>query len=360
VPFRRNPVPLNQMAAIALAGAGHSSGSRPLICFSWHLFNGRVRALVPSGSDAAPERRILPGIADLFALPSMGSMHTRELIELAGMIATRGDLLIAGEEHLQPDGAAAYWSAAQCRSARWSRAMKQHSLRVCASASEQAGGLWTSIRPTLEEILASEVLCRVFAAVCCVHEKRHGSDELTPIVRVVMSRQMETRLRALNLLVYGHGLRIEDSVNLNRLRKLTERWVDLLLSLVGAPADVAEFAFRQERLREFSAQWRMGPTGQAQRTLTLASLRIAYQYSLSNAVPNADLNQKIASGVMGCLDSTAFDSTGLMKSTWLESMSCPADDVQGLLDDLFSDASSPPPAFNRNDFRSRTNRLDLP
>lgn len=264
-------------------------------------------------------------------------MHATELIELAGLIATRGAVLTSRADHLRSDGAAAYWSAAQCRSARWSRAMKQHSLRVCSSASEQAGSLWSSIRPTLEEILASEVLCRVFAAVCCGHEKQYGGNELTPIVRVVLSGQLETRLRALNLLVYGHGLRIEDSVGLNRLRKQTERWVDLLLSLQDEPRDVAEFAFRPARLHEFSVQWRRGPTGQAQRSLTLASLRLAYQSGLSTVTPNADLNRKIAAGVMGCLGPDAFDSTGLMKSMWLETMGRTVDDAQGLLDDLFAD-----------------------
>ncbi|MDP6469027.1 MAG: hypothetical protein QF918_14865 [Pirellulaceae bacterium] len=286
-------------------------------------------------------------------------MHTRELIELAGLIAAHGTVLSARADHLQSDGAAAYWSAAQCRSTRWSRAMKQHSLRVCSSASEQSGILWTSIRPTLEEILSSEVLCRVFAAICCGHEKRYGGNELTPIVHVVMSGQMETRLRALNLLVYGHGLRIEDSVCLNRLRKQTERWVDLLLSLFVEQFDVAEFSFRQERLHEFSAQWNSGPAGHAQRSLTLASLRIAYQYSLSNVVANADLNRKIASGVLGCLNSAVFDSTGLMKSMWLENMSRTADDAQGMLDDLFSDDSTPPAGLGGTDFRRRTNWLDL-
>jgi hypothetical protein len=286
-------------------------------------------------------------------------MHTRELIELAGLIATRGEILTAHANYLQADGTAAYWSAAQCRSARWSHALKQHSLRVCSSASQQAGGLWTSIRPTLEEILSSDVLCRVFAAICCGHEKRHGGNELTPIVRVVMSGQIETRMRAMNLLVYGHGLRTEDSVRLNRLRKQTERWVDLLLSLLADQFDVADFSFREERLREFTAQWRPGKIGQAQRSLTLASLRIAYQYSLSHVVANADLNRKLASGVLGCLNSDAFDSTGLMKSMWLENMSRTADDAQGMLNDLFADDPPPRAGFIRTDSPHRTNRLDL-
>jgi len=286
-------------------------------------------------------------------------MHARELIELAGLIATRGTVLTARADRLRSDGAAAYWSAAQCRSARWSRELKQHSLRVCSSASQQAGNLWSSIRPTLEEILASEPLCRVFAAICCGHEQQHGGNELTPIVRVVMSNQLETRLRALNLLVYGHGLRIEESVRLNRLRKRTERWVDLLLSLLAERHDVGEFAFRRERVREMTTQWRPGPTGVAQRTLTLASLRLAYQYCLSNVSPNADLNRKIAAGVIGCVGADAFDSTGLLKSMWLEDMSRVVDDAQGLLDDLFADEPPSWEVLNRAEFPRRQNRLDL-
>ncbi len=216
-----------------------------------------------------------------------------------------------------------------------------------------------SIRPTLEEILSGEVLCRVFAAICCGHEKQHGGNELTPIVRVVMSGQVEIRMRAMNLLVYGHGLRTEDCVSLNRLRKQTERWVDLLLSLLTDQFDVAEFAFREERLRDFSAQWRSGPLGHAQRSLTLGSLRIAYQYNLSNMVANSDLNRKIVSGVLGCMKPGIFDATGLMKSMWLENMSRQADDALGMLDDLFAEEAKPRAGFIRTDAPHRTNRLDL-
>lgn len=285
-------------------------------------------------------------------------MHTRELIQLAGLIATRGPVLASRADYLHSGGAATYWSAAQCRNARWSRELKQHSLRVCSSASHQAGSLWSSIRPTLEEILSSEVLCRVFAALCCGHENQYGGNELTPIVRVVLSGQLETRLRALNLLVYGHGLRIEDSVRLNRLRKKAERWVDLLLSLLANQRDVTEFAFRGQRLREFHGQWRCGPTGQAQRSLTLTSLGIAFQSGLSNEAPSADLNGTIASGVMGCLAPEAFDSTGLMQLHWLADMSRDAADAQGSLGDLFADDPVPPHVLNRTDFPRHTNRLD--
>ena len=123
--------------------------------------------------------------------------------------------------------------------------------------------------------------------------------------------------------------------------------------------DAAEFSFRQERLHEFSAQWSSGPAGHTQRSLTLTSLRIAYQCSLSNVVANADLNRKIASGVMGCLNSAVFDSTGLMKSMWLENMSRTADDAQGMLDELFSDDSIPPASLGDTDLWHRTNWLDL-
>ncbi len=286
-------------------------------------------------------------------------MHTRELIDFAGLLATRGELLLGGEQHLQADGGALYWSAAQCRAARWSREMKGHSLRVCSSASEQAANLWISIRPTLEEILASEVLGRVFAAVCCLHEARYERHELSPLVRVVLSGQMETRLRALNLLVYGHGLRIEDAVRLNRLRKQTERWVDLLLSLLGRPDEVVEFCFRRDRLDEFAAQWRAGPAGRTQRCLVLASLRMAYQTRLSPNSPNADLNRKIAAGVMGCLNPRLFDSAGLLKSAWLAAISQTTNDGPVLLDDWFAPQAARPETGRRFEFPDRTNRLDF-
>ena len=70
--------------------------------------------------------------------------------------------------------------------------------------------------------------------------------------------------------------------------------------------------------------------------LVLATLRAAFQTSLADRSPNADLNQRIASSVLALFNNDVFDSLGLPKSLWLERLSHTATDTQGLLDELFA------------------------
>ena len=54
----------------------------------------------------------------------------------------------------------------------------------------------------------------------------------------------------------GHGLSVEEGVVLNGLRRLTERWTDMLLGYLAGNVDVAEFAFNATRASDFAADLR--------------------------------------------------------------------------------------------------------
>jgi hypothetical protein len=166
-------------------------------------------------------------------------------------------------------------------------------------------------------------------------------DEASPIVRNVLAGHLEARNRALNLMMCGHGLRVEEAVSLNRMRRRNERWTDVLLGCLTESSEIAEFAFSIARVKDFGADIRASVHSETARSLLLASLRVAYQRHNCPASPNEDLNRRVAAGILACLPSELFESTGAIKSLWLLRMQHAANDTQGMIEQLIAlDTSS--------------------
>ncbi|MBC8356175.1 MAG: hypothetical protein H8E66_29715 [Planctomycetes bacterium] len=263
-------------------------------------------------------------------------MHARELVEFAAILASNGPAIIGHAERLSDSGLEQYWSASRCRQERWARSLKTFSYELQYTKTTDMAARWEEIREVLEEILTTEVLTRVWGAVCCGYEQQRGLDEASPVVRNVLAGHLEARNRALNLMVYGHGLRVEEAVILNRMRRRNERWNDMLLGYLPERVDAAEFGFSMARVREFTADTQNSPHPETAWSLLLASLRIAYQRHAHSSSPNEDLNCRVAAGILACLPGELFESTGTMKSLWLLRMQHAASDTQGMIDQLIA------------------------
>lgn len=268
-------------------------------------------------------------------------MHARELVEFAALLASNGPAIIGHAVRLSDTGLEQYWSASRCRHERWSRSLKTFSYDLQFAKAKELAARWADFRNVLEEILTSEVLTRIWGAVCCGYERRRGLDEASPLVRNVIAGHLEARNRALNLMVYGRGLRVEEAVLLNRMRRRNERWNDMLLGYLQKSAEVGEFAFSTARVKEFAADAQASIHPETAWSLLLASLRIAYQRHMCPSSPNEDLNRRVAAGILACLPGELFESTGTIKSLWLLRMQHAATDTQGMIDQLIALDNTP-------------------
>jgi hypothetical protein len=260
-------------------------------------------------------------------------MHVRELVELGALVATHGIGFILRSNLLTKRRMEQYWSASRCRQDRWMHALKAFS----QSAQTQACLDWSAMRPVLQEVLASELLTRTWAAVACCHDRQDQSSFLEPVVLNVLSSHTEVRNRALQLIVCGKGVSLEEGIVLNRLRRLTERWTDMLLGYLAGSYDVGEFAFSADRARDFASDLsdeQSDGAGDEPWILSMASLRAAFERGLTDDSPNADLNERIAGSILACFHSEMFDARGRLASHWMLRVSQLADDTTGLLDDL--------------------------
>jgi hypothetical protein len=260
-------------------------------------------------------------------------MHARELLELAALVSTHAPLLIEGQEPLPLGCVEQYWVASKSRLDRWGRSLKQ----LSALATEAGAVNRCLVQGVCEEVLTGEVLTRVWAAAMSAYDRRRGTDIAEPIARSVYLGHLEARHRVLTLLVSGPGIHAEEAVKLNRLRRRTERWTDVLVGRLSERQDLSEFAIDPERAREFAGDLRHQSHQRGGRfawPLTLASLRAAFQNGLSPVSPNADLNEAIAASILSCFHDQLFDSTGLLHSPWLTRLTRITNDTQGMIDEL--------------------------
>jgi hypothetical protein len=261
------------------------------------------------------------------------TMHVRELVELGALAAAHGSKFVHHSQMLTQRHMEQYWLASRCRHDRWFQAMKSYERATPFGKRDQ----WPTMRAIMQEVLASELLSRTWAAVGCCYDQFHDSSHFDPIVRSVLVGHMEARNRVLHALVRGKGIPVEEGVKLNRLRRQTERWTDMMLGYLACNFDVDEFAFDPEVAKDFADDLRnengslvSSPAWE----LTLASLRATYQRGLIDPSPHAELNDRIAASVLACFHADLFNSIGMFKSHWMLRMGQVTDDTQGLVEDL--------------------------
>lgn len=264
-------------------------------------------------------------------------MHVRELVELGALVAAHGMRFIHHAEPLTQRHLEQYWVASRCRLDRWARTLKSFRSGPPAHACAD----WPEVRSVIQEVLASELLTRTWGAVACCYDRMHQCGFLEPVVKSVLNGHREARHRALQLIVDGHGFGVEEGVLLNRLRRQTERWTDMLLGYLSSDPAVSDFAFSAERAQDFAADLhdqRHDVPGNEPWQLAITSLRATFEHGLSGVTANGDLNRRIAGSILACFRSELFEASDVLQCQWTLRLTQIADDAEGLVDDLLKES----------------------
>jgi hypothetical protein len=275
-------------------------------------------------------------------------MQSCELIDLAAFVAAQGPLLIASRRQVPDAALAQYWTASKCRLDRWNR-----TLRTAGAVDGQNRTSSVANRhlaAVCEEILISEMLTRIWSCVLTALDYSAGSGEAQPIAASVMAGHLEASNRVLSLISYkphtAHGADSE----LNRLRRLTERWTDLLLGSLGTQVHGANFAHDPTRLEEFSRDLSGRQEPEVRRKiwdLIISSLRTSLAAHIRGPAPNHDLNSRLAGAILACFPVNVFDATSIYHSLWNLRLSAITADAQQLVDQLLAADSSRAVAVDR-------------
>lgn len=254
-------------------------------------------------------------------------IHARELVELAALAAQHGPALLETRHEVPPGAIENYWTASKCRLDRWRPALALHDPPPRRPHDPPLAAI-------IEEILAGEVLARVWGSIATALDRRQCTDRLEPIVRSVLVGHQEARNRVLKLLLDPKRLPAEDAGRLNALRALLERWTDVLLSRLWGLVDTDAYAVDPDRVDDFAIDLDPMATPKAARPLLFAALRQTLDQRLSATSPNPDLNARIAESVLAFFPAELLGSERLYGSFWFLRLTTAADEAQRLLESL--------------------------
>ncbi|MCO8122521.1 hypothetical protein NHH03_12300 [Stieleria sp. TO1_6] len=190
---------------------------------------------------------------------------------------------------------------------------------------------WIEHSVVLEEILVSELLVRVVAAISNeilrmadpTDDKsvRSSHESLAAVTHGVFLSQTEASNRVAQLILEGHGARVQDTVRLNRLRYGVERWTDWLIGRISLDANRSfEYCIDLERAQSFHTEVRQR-SADLEPDITTRLMRAAMRDMLTrrtsseSALPHA--NQQVASSALALFRPELFDDYGVPKSLWL-------------------------------------------
>lgn len=256
-------------------------------------------------------------------------MSPRELLEVAGLVAFHAPSLLVETSRLNDEAIGSYWLASRYRLDRWGYALRAYG----RATRGQTGDPAVRLAPLAEEIVACEVLTRCVAGICLAHDRLHHRHESAPLGKNILTGHREAidRLHQVAGTWWSH-----ESTSRHVLHAFVERcerWTDMLLGYLHSTCDVSEFAFDPPRMIDFSDDHSSAQShGHELRcgNLLIVSLRAAFG-DVGTDSPNGDLHSQIAGAALGCFGPRAFDSLGILRSTWLDRMQHTIEETDAML-----------------------------
>lgn len=162
-----------------------------------------------------------------------------------------------------------------------------------------------------EEVLVSELMCRVVAGVFAVCDARGGRRSIGPFARSSLLDLLQAKHWVLSRLVEGPQP-LGALMRINQLRRKTERWSDCLLGSLPDAHVAMQFALDTERMRAFAVK-SSGSASQAGWYLTVVSLRLAMPNSLIQDPQRAETHRNLMRRLISFWPQEAFDGDGLLR-----------------------------------------------
>ena len=178
-------------------------------------------------------------------------LRLREIVEAAAWVSAHSRMFIERPERRCELQLTEFWLLSRQRLHDWTQAIDTHLLAQVAGHGGARRGEGGELVPLVQEVLAAEVLARVWSATLTAADRHSAGDRYERLVRHVFTGHLHARHRALSLIAEGRQLPGRELPRLDQLRRRCERWTDVLVGHLVSRYDVEEFAFDAERAREF-------------------------------------------------------------------------------------------------------------
>jgi hypothetical protein len=183
-------------------------------------------------------------------------MQHRDLTYLALLVARQAPrVLFAG--CLSVESQIEYWLAGKNRLDQWMGLMKGMERSMASDPSEAAfGSLAVTLEGLAGEVLSTEVLSRVWAAISCGCDQLGQRPQLEPLAHSVLMGHLQASERVLRLMedYQRRGGKISQLVI--DLPNAVAGWTDQLIGWISSWVSVTQYAADPERAGEFASEWR--------------------------------------------------------------------------------------------------------
>lgn len=176
------------------------------------------------------------------------------LTETAALMAAHGRLFAEQHTELSAQIIGDYYILSRNRFNRWMKDLSDIENGLSIRDPLQLIGLTPSrpaARMITEHILVNEMLARVWTVLMMARDRYQNTDRVHPVAHNVFLGHLSVRHKALSVVLTDSRLHHDDLVAIDKLRRATERWTDLLCCSLMGRYDLWKYAFNEETAREF-------------------------------------------------------------------------------------------------------------
>ena len=156
-------------------------------------------------------------------------MHSVLIADIAALVSQHGPAVLYRGDTVPPEAVTQYWASSRSRFELWHQTMTRYRHAEKSGDAILMRAWWREHSVVLEEVLVSEMLTRVLAALGAGLDSSEKAEEISPVTHAVYLSHLEARNRVQQMLLFGRGNSVQDAVRLNRLRQGVERWTDVLI-----------------------------------------------------------------------------------------------------------------------------------
>jgi len=265
-------------------------------------------------------------------------MHCVLTADLAALLSHHGPAILQRREMIPADALVSYWAASKSRFELWHRSMARYRHCEQTSDSDALRRWWHEHVVVMEEVLVTDMLTRVVAALACGLEAETQQQEMVPVTHAIHLSHLEARNRVQKIMLFGRGNSVHDSIRLNRLRQGVERWTDAMIGRMPMQCDaMLQYAIDPDRAAEYASEVRGYGHGDARRTATWlmnAAMHDLLRRRTSSTAALPQANRDVSQSVMQMLRPELFDDVGILKSLWLHRFEMGTEKTDQLIDAL--------------------------
>jgi hypothetical protein len=247
-------------------------------------------------------------------------MTLRQILELLTLISAHGPNLVESSFEPPAGALARYWNHSKAQSRRWKTQLDACRILLEHPASADHYLIEIQVEPVLTDILAGELIARVWGALLAAWNERAHAGLSASISSNVLASTLESRRSLLRLLVDRPGELDHPLARLDRLRRRLERWTDLLIGHLVYRYRTDEYAHDLERALDFGREQidlLPDPMEPSVWDLYLLCLRTSFPATPLVGGPSGEARDEVIQSILACIPSTAFMTEGPLSSVWL-------------------------------------------